>query len=527
MMKEEVSGLPTGWTWTQLGTLLDDIEAGKSFQVNPARPASGDVGILKVSAVSWGEYQEDESKTVDDPSRVNPDVFVQQGDFLFSRANTIELVGACVIARRVTRRSMLSDKTLRFRFRVPMKEWVLYGLRSPHGRAEIQRLATGNQDSMRNIGQRRIRQIRIPVPPLPEQRRIVAEIEKHFTRLDAAVAALERVKARLVRARASVLKTAVEGRLVPTEAELARAEGRDYETGEVLLERILVERRARHEEAQQGAKRKNRYVEPKAPETEGLPELPEGWVWATGTQLLGGLQTGPFGSMLHKSDYVSDGTPVVNPQHFRHGRITPDEAVSVPPSIAKKLKRYSLRAGDVLLARRGEMGRCALVGHREDGWLLGTGSLSLRLAGPLNLQYFCWFLRSPSTVRRLEGESVGSTMTNLNQKILLALPVPLPPLAEQHRIVAEVDRRLSVIDALESTVDTNLARCARLRQAILKRAFEGRLVPQDPRDEPAAEMLARVKAGGPAEMPMSSTSRKTEPSSPRVAQRDLFEDRAP
>ena len=125
--------------------------------------------------------------------------------------------------------------------------------------------------------------IELPLPPLPEQHRIVAEIETQFTRLDASVAALRRAQANLKRYRASVLKSACEGWLVPTEAELTRSEGRDYEPAGVLLERILVERRARWESQE---KRRGRYKEPSAPDTSALPELPEGWVWATVEQVI-------------------------------------------------------------------------------------------------------------------------------------------------------------------------------------------------------------------------------------------------
>src|SRR5438034_4655655 len=113
-----------------------------------------------------------------------------------------------------------------------------------------------------------------PMPPKPEQQRIIAEVEKQFTRLDAAMVALKRVQANLKRYRAAVLMAAWEGRLVPTEAELARKEGRTYETGEQLLHRILDERR-------KNWKGRGKYKEPTAPETEGLPPLPEGWFWAT------------------------------------------------------------------------------------------------------------------------------------------------------------------------------------------------------------------------------------------------------
>ena len=116
--------------------------------------------------------------------------------------------------------------------------------------------------------------------PLPEQRRIVAAIERHFSRLDAAVASLERAQANLKRYRTSVLKAACEGELVPTEAHLAKSEGRGYEPADQLLARVLAERRARW---QAQAKRGRKYKEPAAPATSELPQLPEGWVWASVT----------------------------------------------------------------------------------------------------------------------------------------------------------------------------------------------------------------------------------------------------
>ena len=136
----------------------------------------------------------------------------------------------------------------------------------------------GRGTTISGVTKKQLRELPILLSPLPEQHRIVAEIEKQFTRLDASVAALKRVRANLKRYRASVLKAACEGKLVPTEAELARVEGRDYEPADRLLERILAERRARWESQ---VKRRRSYEEPVALDTSSLPELPEGWVWSS------------------------------------------------------------------------------------------------------------------------------------------------------------------------------------------------------------------------------------------------------
>jgi type I restriction enzyme S subunit len=163
--------------WANLDALLADFQGGKSFKCDERPPREGEVGVVKVSAVSWGEYDEAASKTCMDTRMVNPDLYVRAGDFLFSRANTIDLVGACVIAKHVSKEVMLSDKILRFRFLSGVEYWVLHFLRSRFGRSEIERLSTGNQESMRNIGQNKIRTIRIPVPPKKESNFILAEVD--------------------------------------------------------------------------------------------------------------------------------------------------------------------------------------------------------------------------------------------------------------------------------------------------------------------------------------------------------------
>ena len=157
-----------------------------------------------------------------------------------------------------------------------LESFVLYWLLSPDGREQVVRAASSTS-GLHTLSLSKVASLPAPVAPLPEQRRIVEAIESYFTRLDDAVATLERVQRNLKRYRASVLKAAVEGRLVPTEAELARAEGRDYEPASALLERILAERRHRWQET--GGRGK--YQEPDAPDTTDLPDLPEGWCWAT------------------------------------------------------------------------------------------------------------------------------------------------------------------------------------------------------------------------------------------------------
>lgn len=171
--------LPRGWEWVRLETLINSIQAGKSFKCDERPPVGDEVGVVKVSAVTWGEYDESQSKTCMNDNMINPQYFVQEGDFLFSRANTIELVGAVVIAKNVNLKVMLSDKILRFHFvDESVKYWVLLCLRSQYGRTQIQKKSTGNQESMRNIGQQSIKNIAIPMPSKREREKIMKIVKQ-------------------------------------------------------------------------------------------------------------------------------------------------------------------------------------------------------------------------------------------------------------------------------------------------------------------------------------------------------------
>ena len=336
-----------------------------------------------------------------------------------------------------------------------------------------------------------------PLPPLAEQRRIVAEIEKQFTRIDASVDALKRAQANLRRYRASVLKDACEGRLVPTEAELARAEGRDYKHADELLVRILAERRARWESQ---TKHGRKYKEPAAPDTSDLPALPEGWSYVGIQQILSlgrtGLKTGPFGSLLKKHEHKGSGVPVLGIENIRRMEFVSGSRIFVTPQKAKQLSGYDVQEGDILISRSGTVGEACVLPADVGEARLSTNLMRVSLAKKhVSPRYFCLlFSGSPFVLDQVSILCSGSTRDFLNGKILRSIVFPLPPLAEQRRIVAEVERRLSVVQQAEAAVEAGLVRAERLRQSILKLAFSGRLVPQDPDDEPASVLLERIRA---------------------------------
>ena len=344
-----------------------------------------------------------------------------------------------------------------------------------------------------SIRQGDVETIPIPLPPLAEQRRIVAEIEKQFTRLDASVAALKRVQANLKRYRAAVLKAACEGSLVPTEAELARAEGRSYEPAAVLVERILAERRARWE-AQE--KRRGKYKEPEPPDTSDLPDLPEGWVWSKVEHL---ISRSEYGTSV-KCNYDSNGQPVLRIPNVVAGEIDLAD-IKYSTRTLPIDSEDSLRQGDVLMCRtNGSMnlvGRTAVVrADLEPYHTFASYLLRFRLVETDGLPLWLHiYSTSPSGRAYIERNTASSAgQNNVSLALIHSMPISLPPLAEQRRSTAELERRLSVVKRAEESVDAGLQRADRLRQSILKRAFAGQLVPQDPSDEPASELLERVRA---------------------------------
>ena len=335
----------------------------------------------------------------------------------------------------------------------------------------------------------------------------MAEIEKQFTRLDASVAALKRVQANLKRYRASVLKAACEGKLVPTEAELARADGRDYEPADRLLECILAERRA-HWESQE--KRRGKYKEPVAPDTTDLPDLPEGWAWATADQL---LVRSEYGISIRCS-YEADGLPVLRIPNIVQGKIDLRNLKFSTRPLPTDSQR-ALQVGDVLMCRTngsiGLIGRTAVVKTEFDVFhSFASYLLRFRFADTQDIpQWFHIFATSQLGRAFIESNAASSAgQHNVSLKLVHGMVIPIPPLPEQQRIVAEVERRLSVIQQAEAAVEANLTRADRLRQSILKQAFSGKLVPQDPDDEPASALLERIRAEREAAQAAARSDRK-------------------
>jgi type I restriction enzyme S subunit len=180
------------------------------------------------------------------------------------------------------------------------------------------------------------------------------------------------------------------------------------------------------------------------------------------------FRTGPFGSALHKSDYTTDGVPVVNPMHILNGKIEPTRTMTITEQVANDLSNFRLSPGEIVIGRRGDMGRCAVVQEHHTGWLCGTGSMIIRPT-KIDADFLCRVLSSSHAISAIEDSSVGTTMINLNQGILSGLKIQFPTLSEQRAIA----KALSDVDALLDSLDRLIAKKRDLKQAAMQQLLTG------------------------------------------------------
>jgi type I restriction enzyme S subunit len=350
--------------------------------------------------------------------------------------------------------------------------------------------------TVKHLSSKTIGEIGLPLPPRTEQTRIVAKLEELLSDLDAGVAELKAAQKKLAQYRQSLLKAAVEGSLT---AEW-RAKHKPTETGAQLLQRILTERRTRWEAkqlpkfAEQGKSPpkdwQKKYPEPVQPDTTGLPELPEGWVWSS----LGECFQVAFGATPSRKEvgYWNGAIPWVSSGEVRFNRIKDTKDKITDAGLSNSSTQIN-PVGSVLLGMIGEgktRGQVAILdipaANNQNCAAIWVSESDV----PPEFVY-CWLWSQYEQTRR--GSS-GNNQPALNKAIVERIAIPLAPLAEMLEIVRLVDSTLDQIEQQDNGITRSLHQSTAQRQNLLRAAFAGQLVPEDPNDEPASLLLARIRA---------------------------------
>lgn len=204
-------------------------------------------------------------------------------------------------------------------------------------------------------------------------------------------------------------------------------------------------------------------------------------------KIAGDVFTGPFGSLLHKSDYIKGGVPLVNPAHILDGVIVADENKSVSLEVAECLSGYRLKEGDVVIGRRGEIGRCAVVTQKEAGWICGTGCFFIRVFDNINSDFLACLLKSKSYQKKLEESASGATMLNLSNSTLSNFLIRMPDISVQNKIMQKSEELSCGVRELQRSFEVKTQLLNDLKQSLLQKAFRGELTS-------GADALAEVAA---------------------------------
>jgi type I restriction enzyme S subunit len=359
-------------------------------------------------------------------------------------------------------------------------EWLYLFLNQQRIRSAAKRQMGGA------VGQQRVpasfyESLVLPLPDIEKQRELLECLIGQGVRITHIEEELRSVLKKLKQARASILKAAVEGRLVETEAEIARREKTDYESGGLLLERILYLRENSFRIARQSLNNKIKYPRAFTPSQAKTNVLPEGWAIATidqltdyfnGSFIVQGWSPKCLSREAYSSEWCVMKTTAIQPLRFDSG-----SNKALPQGLDPR-PDLELTSGDLLITRAGprsRVGICCLIEKTRSKVMLCDKAYRIRPSRLCIGKYLEIALNSQIASHSIEQIKTGinDSGVNITQSGFLNLLIPLPPLSEQNRIVDEVDRRFSVLDQVEATVQTSLARCGLLRQAILKRAFGG------------------------------------------------------
>ena len=489
--KGNLSELPKGWASATIGEVADVITGTTPSKKNPDF-YGGDIPFVKPGDLDRSDLLVESEETVTSEG-------AEQGRLLLKGSIPVSCIGilgksALLGVEAITNQQINAV--------VPCKglipRFVYYWSKTIKPWLDENASAT----TVAIINKGRFSKAPISFPSEIEQRRIVAKTEELLTKLDAGVEAMKKTKAQLKRYRQSVLKTAVEGKLTE---EWREAHKEELEPASVLLERIRLERRQLWEEDQL-AKMKakgntpkddswmKKYKETTEPDISELPDLPDVWVWTDLNSISKEIYRYPT---FYGLEHLQRGIPVIRGEHLRNdGTISNDwdNYWFISLEVSQRFPRTVVEVDDLIMCVRGSVGKIGMVDENLQKAQISPNCIRISLIkNQISPKVVLFYFMSVFGKDMVQKNVSATTIQTIKASLLVETPIPLPPFLEQKVIADEVERRLSVADEIEATIDAELKRSERLRQSILKQAFSGELVPQDPTDEPGEKLLERIK----------------------------------
>ncbi|WP_075323502.1 restriction endonuclease subunit S [Acidithiobacillus albertensis] len=499
-----MSELPHGWVTARLPDLVGQqgVFVDGDWVESKDQDPHGEVRLVQLADIGDGRFLNKSNRYLTQVKATELGcTFLEKGDVLIARMPD-PLGRACIFPGDKKRAVTVVDVcVVRGKGEGFDHAWLMHFVNSAPFRESIHSLQSGS--TRKRISRGNLSTLELPVPPRKEQTRIVEKLEELLSDLDAGVAELKAAQKKLAQYRQSLLKAAVEGTLT---AEW-RQQHPPAETGAQLLQRILTQRRARWE-AKQLAKLKQqgktppkdwqkKYPEPVQPDTSGLPELPQEWVWASGEQLCEFITKGttpPKGLDAGKAQTI----PFLRVTNLTdEGRLDLTDRVYVSEETHTGfLARSVVYPKDVLMNIVGPpLGQVSVVPNTFPEWNINQAIAIFRAVDGVMPEFVCAHLLSPIAQQWLKAKAKTTAgQTNLTLEVCRALPFPFPPQNEHQSLVLHLEETLAVISVQAEAIEIALKQSAAQRQNILRAAFAGQLVPQDPADEPASVLLARIRA---------------------------------
>lgn len=513
-----MSGLPEGWEAAEVSDVATVIR-GVTYQKEHSaeEPGEGLLPVLRATNITGCSLTFDGLVYVP-AENVSEEQLLKHGDVVIaSSSGSKEIVGK---AGSFWASDFISSfgafcTGVRPSPQLALKYFGFY-FQTPSYRKSVSALSAGS--NINNLKSGDLATQRFPVPPRAEQTRIVAKLEELLSDLDAGVAELKAAQKKLQQYRQSLLKAAVEGALTAD----WRANNTPAESGAQLLARILRERRTRWEEKQlakfkaQGKTPpkdwQSKYPEPVAPDTTSLPELPEGWLWASVDQLSEFITSGSRGWADY---YATSGATFIRSQNINKDWLDLSDIAFVDPPLSSEGVRTKVRRDDLLLTITGaNVGKAARVEVELDEAYVSQHVALIRIIESELAQYLHLFLTASAGGRgQLNKEAYGAGKPGLNLQQVAAVSIPLTAAPEIREIINTLAIQLEAVISQGAAIDTALNQSTAQRQNILRAAFAGQLVPQDPNDEPASVLLERIRAeratAGSTKKPRGSKAAKS------------------